>query len=153
MSQLNDQISPELKIKPNAKVGIVVSRYNVDVTNALLESCQQTLIEHGVKSENIIIKNAPGAFELPFLCQQLTANCDAVIGLGCIIRGETSHYDHIADAVAHGMINVGLKTDTPTIFGVLTVENEQQAQDRIKDGKRGDKGVEAALSALQMIQI
>lgn len=149
MSQLNNQ-SQNFNIKPGSKVALVVSDYNTDITYALADSCQKELEQQGVEVE---IKKAPGAFELPFVCQKLakTNQYSAVVAIGCIIRGETSHYDHIADAVANGVMQVGLNTGVPCIFGVLTVENLEQAKDRIKDGKQGDKGVEAALSALQLI--
>lgn len=149
MSKFNNQ-SQNFNIKPGTKVALVVSDYNTDITYALADSCRGELEQHEVE---VVTKRAPGAFELPFVCQQLaqTKNYEAVVAIGCIIRGETSHYDHIADAVANGVMQVGLTTKVPCIFGVLTVENVEQAKDRIISGKRGDKGVEAALSALMLI--
>ncbi len=150
MSQINNQLQ-DFNIKENTKVGIVFSDYNVEITEILLGSCKKMLIENGVSQIEAI--KAPGAFELPFLCQKLakTGQCDAIVAIGCIMRGETSHYDHIAEAVSNGIMQVSLATGVPIILGVLTVENSEQAKDRIKGGKRGDKGVEAALATLQLL--
>lgn len=149
MSTLNNQ-PQDFNLKPGTKVALVVSDYNTEITYALADSCQETLEKQGAEVSTI---KAPGAFELPFVCQTLakTGNYDAVIAIGCIIRGETSHYDHIADAVANGVMQVGLNTGVPCVFGVLTVENPEQAKDRIKGGKRGDKGVEVALATLMLL--
>lgn len=120
-----------------------------------MESCIGYLEERGIKKNNIKTIRVPGAFELPFACQQLaeSKNFNAIISLGAIIRGETKHFDFIAFAVSQGIMKIGLKEKTPIVFGILTTENADQAKDRIKGGKKGDKGIEAAYTALKMIKI
>jgi 6,7-dimethyl-8-ribityllumazine synthase len=134
------------------KVAIVVSEWNTEITEALYEGAYSTLIEKGLKKENIIKKYVPGSFELSIAAQKMAAlkEIDAVICLGCVIRGETSHFDFICQAVATGITDVSLKYDKPVIFGVLTTENKQQAFDRA-GGKHGNKGDEAGISAVKMI--
>jgi len=133
-------------------IAIVVSEWNTEVTESLYDGAYRTLIEHGVKKENIIKKYVPGSFELSIGAQKMAMQreIDAVICLGCVIRGETSHFDFICQAVAHGVTDVSLKYDKPVIFGVLTTENKQQAFDR-SGGKHGNKGDEAAITAVKMI--
>ena len=132
--------------------GIIVSEWNEDVTEALYSGAYQTLIDNGAKKENIIRKNVPGSFELTLAAQWLAQeeSIDAVICLGCVIQGETKHFDFICDAVAHGITNVGLKYNKPVIFGVLTPNTQQQAMDRA-GGKHGNKGDEAAITAVKML--
>ncbi len=134
------------------KIAVVVSEWNTEVTEALYEGAYRTLIENGVKKENIIKKYVPGSFELTIGAQKMAMQeeIDAVICLGCVIRGETSHFDFICQAVAHGITDVSMKYDKPVIFGVLTTENKQQAFDRA-GGKHGNKGDEAAITAVKMI--
>jgi len=134
------------------KFAIVVSEWNTEITEALYEGAYSTLIQHGVAKENIIKKYVPGSFELTLGAQKMAAQkeLDAVICVGCVIRGETSHFDFICDAVAHGITEVGMKYDKPVIFGVLTTENKAQAFDRA-GGKHGNKGDEAAITAIKMI--
>ena len=134
------------------KIAVIVSEWNTEVTEALYDGAYRTLIENGVKKENIIKKYVPGSFELTIGAQKMAAlkELDAVICLGCVIRGETSHFDFICQAVAQGVTNVSLKYDKPVIFGVLTTENKQQAFDRA-GGKHGNKGDEAAITAVKMI--
>jgi 6,7-dimethyl-8-ribityllumazine synthase len=132
--------------------GIIVSEWNEGVTEALFSGAYQTLIEHGANKENIIRKNVPGSFELSLAAQWLAQQegIDAVICLGCVIQGETKHFDFICDAVAHGITNVSLKYNKPVIFGVLTPNTQQQALDRA-GGKHGNKGDEAAITAIKML--
>ena len=132
--------------------GIIVSEWNEVVTEALYSGAYQTLIENGAKKENIIRKNVPGSFELTLAAQWLAQeeSIDAVICLGCVIQGETKHFDFICDAVAHGITNVALKYNKPVIFGVLTPNTQQQAMDRA-GGKHGNKGDEAAITAVKML--
>ncbi len=134
------------------KVAIVVSEWNTEITEALYEGAYSTLIEKGLKKENIIKKYVPGSFELSIGAQKMAAlkEIDAVICVGCVIRGETSHFDFICQAVATGVTDVSLKYDKPVIFGVLTTENKQQAFDRA-GGKHGNKGDEAGITAVKMI--
>jgi 6,7-dimethyl-8-ribityllumazine synthase len=132
--------------------GIVVAEWNEEITEALYEGAVSTLVSNGVKKENIIRKNVPGSFELSLgaLWMAEEKKIDAVICLGCVIQGETPHFDFICQAVAYGVTQAGLKTRKPVIFGVLTTLNQQQAFDRA-GGKFGNKGEEAALTAIKML--
>lgn len=158
MSSANKNLSESEGSKtPNGaemKIGIVVSEWNIEITNALKEGAIKTLLENGVLENNIKTNYVPGSFELTlgaqFLCEDKTI--DAVICIGCVIQGETKHFDFICDAVANGITNVSLKYNKPVIFGVLTPNTLQQAQDRA-GGKHGNKGVEAAITALKMIAL
>lgn len=134
------------------KVAIIVAAWNEDITEALFEGAFESLVSSGVKKSNIIRKNVPGTFELTLgaLWMAEKKNIDAVICLGCVIQGETPHFDYICQAVAYGVTEVGLKTKKPTIFGVLTTSNKQQALERA-GGKYGNKGEEAAITAIQML--
>lgn len=133
-------------------IAIVVAEWNAKITGALYDGALQTLIKHGVKEENIITLSVPGSFELTAAAEILltrNSRLDAVICLGCVIQGDTKHFDFICDAVANGITNVGIKHSKPVIFGVLTTNDEQQALDRA-GGKHGNKGDEAAITALKM---
>lgn len=134
------------------KVGIVVSEWNGDITTNLLNGALETLSEFGVRDEDICVRWVPGSFELPFGAQSLIVqeDSDAVICLGCVIRGETSHFDYVCQACSQGIMHVGLETGVPVIFGVLTDDNKQQSIDR-SGGAHGNKGTEAAISALKMM--
>ncbi len=134
------------------KFAIVVSEWNEEVTESLILGAVETLLSHGAKKENIFRKNVPGSFELPLGAQWLAEmdEINAVICLGCVIQGETRHFDFICDAVANGITQVGLKFNKPVIFGVLTPENQKQAMDRA-GGKHGNKGDEAAITAIKML--
>lgn len=131
--------------------GIVVSDWNEKITHALYEGCLNTLLEHGAKEDNIHTVQVPGAFELPIGARLLAGhhNCDAVICLGCVIKGETSHNEYINMSVAQGLTNMSLTSGRPFIFGLLTTNDEQQALDRA-GGQHGNKGVEAATTAIRM---
>ncbi|MBX2964269.1 MAG: 6,7-dimethyl-8-ribityllumazine synthase [Cyclobacteriaceae bacterium] len=133
-------------------ISIVVAEWNEDITEALYSSAVTSLIQHGVQKQNIIRKNVPGTFELSLGAQWMAQRdeIDAVICLGCVIQGDTPHFDYICQAVAYGITEVGLKTGKPVIFGVLTTLNKQQAFDRA-GGKHGNKGEEAALTAIKML--
>lgn len=135
------------------RIGIVTSEWNSEITESLRNACVETLLKHKVKETDITQVNAPGSFELPFIAKQLIQKgMDAVICLGCIIQGETRHFDFIAEATANGIMNVGLQTNTPVIFGVLTTNTMEQALDRA-GGKHGNKGVEAAMTCLKMLEL
>ena len=137
----------------NKKIfAIIVSEWNEVVTEAMFEGAFNTLRENGVRKENIIRKDVPGSFELSLAAQRMAAKeeVDAVICIGCVIQGETKHFDFICDAVANGLTNVALKYNKPVIFGVLTPNNQQQALDRA-GGKHGNKGDEAAITAVKML--
>ncbi|UIR55593.1 6,7-dimethyl-8-ribityllumazine synthase [Sphingobacterium sp. SRCM116780] len=136
------------------KFGIVVAQWNAEITGALLNGAISGLEKHGAKEENIKIIEVPGSFELITGADILFRDdsLDAIICLGCVIQGETRHFDFICDAVANGISNVALKYNKPVIFGVLTTDNQQQALDRA-GGKHGNKGEEAAITAIQMAHI
>lgn len=134
------------------KFAIVVAEWNEDITEALYEGAVAGLMENGVKKENIIRKNVPGTFELTLgsLWMAEKKEIDAVLSLGCVIQGDTPHFDYICQAVAYGITEVAIKTRKPVIFGVLTVLNNKQALERA-GGKLGNKGEEAALTAIKML--
>ena len=135
------------------RIGIVTSQWNDQVTESLRKACVQTLLDHGIKESDINQVFAPGSFELPFVAKMLiNRGMDAVICLGCIIQGETRHFDFIAEATANGIMQVGLQTNTPVIFGVLTTQTMEQALERA-GGKHGNKGVEAAMTCLKMLEL
>ncbi|MBT0812067.1 6,7-dimethyl-8-ribityllumazine synthase [Litoribacter ruber] len=152
LKNLSEYSSGNIPDISDKKFAVVVSEWNEDVTEALYEGAISTLLKHGAKKENIFRKDVPGSFELS-LGAQWTAEIeeiDAVICLGCVIQGETKHFDFICDAVAHGITNVSLKYNKPVIFGVLTPNTQQQALDRA-GGKHGNKGDEAAITAIKML--
>lgn len=136
------------------RFGIVTAAWNKEVTGSLLRGAISTLETQGVNKENILFYEVPGSFELPqgasFLIDSVKP--DAVICLGCIIQGETRHFEFISQSVADGCMNLSLKTNTPVIFGVLTTENHDQAIQRA-GGKHGNKGEEAAYTAIQMVNM
>ena len=136
------------------KFGIVVAEWNEQVTEALYSGAYQTLIAAGAKRESIERINVPGTYELSLGGQWMAerSDIDAVICLGCVIQGETRHFDFICDAVANGITNVNLKYNKPVIFGVLTTDNMKQALDRA-GGRHGNKGDEAAATAIKMLAI
>ena len=136
------------------KFGIVWAEWNHTITNALMQGATDTLLKHGAKPENIITKTVPGAFELTLGAQYLAEyeNVDAIICIGCVIQGETKHNDYINHAVAQGLTLVSLKYNKPVIFGVLTPNTQQQALDRA-GGIHGNKGDEAAITAIKMLGI
>ncbi len=132
----------------------MVSEWNEEITEALFAGAVQTLKGVGVTKENIHRVNVPGSFELSLGAQKMAQkeDIDAVICLGCVIKGETPHFDFICDAVANGVTNVGLKYDKPVIFGVLTTNNKKQALERA-GGRHGNKGDEAAITAVKMLAL
>lgn len=135
-------------------IGIILSEWNTDITNALFEACIRTLTDHGTLKDKITTIKVPGSFELPSAAQLLleSREFDAVICLGCIIKGDTKHDEYIAQAVSTGIMMVSIDYSTPVIFGVLTTDNLQQALDRA-GGVHGNKGDEAAITALKMAGI
>jgi len=154
MASIQDNIDGKsMKINEPVKIGIIKSEYNPEITNALLESCLKTLKESGANESDIHIKTVPGAWELAMGCQKALKSNDfkVIITIGLILKGETPHFDFIAAACAQGIMEVSLKTATPIIFGVLTTNTPEQAKARIQGGNRGDKGVEIAQAAIQMI--
>jgi 6,7-dimethyl-8-ribityllumazine synthase len=136
------------------KFGIVVSEWNYEITNALKEGAEKTLLANGAKKENIIVSHVPGSFELTLGAQYMAefSKVDSIICLGCVIQGETRHFDFICDAVAKGITDLNIKYNLPVVFGVLTPNTLQQAQDRA-GGKHGNKGDESAVTAIKMLAL
>jgi len=136
------------------KFGIVVAEWNYEITGALAKGAVDTLKKHGAKDENILLKHVPGSFELTLGAQYLAefGKVDAIIILGCVIQGETRHFDFICQGVTQGITNLNIKYNKPFIFGLLTTENQQQAIDRA-GGKLGNKGDEAAVTAIKMLAL
>lgn len=141
-------------IGKDLKVAIVVSRFNDFITGRLLEGAKDTLIRHDVNEDNIDVAFVPGAFEIPLVVKKLASsgNYDAIITLGCVIRGATSHYDYVCNEVAKGVSKVNDQTNVPVIFGILTTESIEQAVERAGT-KAGNKGAEAAVSAIEMANL
>jgi 6,7-dimethyl-8-ribityllumazine synthase len=136
------------------KIAIVVSRFNQFITESLLSAALQTLRVHGVSEDSVVVVWVPGAFEIPLIAQKLASSnrFDAVITLGCVIRGATDHYQYVCSQVASGVSQVALSTGVPVIFGVLTTETIEQALERAGT-KAGNKGADAALAAIDMISL
>lgn len=136
------------------KIAIVVSRFNDFITNRLLEGAKDTLIRHDVNDSNIDVAYVPGAFEIPLVARKLAQkkHYDAIITLGCVIRGATSHYDYVCNEVSKGVARANDLSDTPVIFGILTTESIEQAVERAGT-KAGNKGSEAAVSAIEMANL
>jgi len=154
LKNLSDNKLSEVKGAESFKIAVIVSEWNEEVTESLYSGAVETLKSSGVTAENILRYNVPGSFELTLAAQWAAAKdeIDAVICLGCVIQGETRHFDFICQASADGITNVGLKYDKPIIFGVLTPNTQKQALDRA-GGKHGNKGDEAAATALKMLTL
>lgn len=135
-------------------VGIVVSRWNNEITSGLLSGALKTLTNAGCAEKNIIVKYVPGAFELPFAAQIMAENTivDGIIVLGCVIQGDTPHFDYVCMGTTQGVMKVQLECNIPVAFGLLTVNDQQQALDRA-GGVHGNKGDEAAATLIQMIDL
>ena len=135
----------------NMIFGIVVAEWNPEITGALLEGAVNTLEKHGTLPENIHVKTVPGSFELIYGAHQmcLHGGYDAVIILGCVIRGETPHFDYICEGVTYGIARLNAKNEIPVIYGLLTTNDLQQAKDRA-GGRHGNKGDECAVVAIKM---
>ena len=138
----------------NLKFAIVVSRFNEFITSKLLGGALDTLKRHETPDENISVFWVPGAFEIPLVAKKCAESkkFDAVICLGAVIRGATTHYDYVCNEVSKGIAQVGLQTELPVIFGVVTTENIQQAIERAGT-KSGNKGADAAISAMEMANL
>lgn len=134
-------------------IAVVAAEWNPEVTNAMLKGAVKTLLLHGVKEDNIIVHRVPGTYELSYAADTLAEldSIDAVICIGCVIQGETRHFEFICQAVSQGLTNVALANHKPIIFSVLTTDTMQQALDRA-GGQHGNKGVEGAITALKMLQ-
>ncbi|MGE7022053.1 6,7-dimethyl-8-ribityllumazine synthase [Solibacillus cecembensis] len=136
------------------KIGIIVGRFNEFINDKLLSGALDGLKRHGVSEENIDIAWVPGAFEVPFIAKKMvaTGDYDAVIGLGTVIRGSTTHYDYVCNEAAKGIANVSLESGIPVIFGIVTTENIEQAIERAGT-KVGNKGYDSAISAIEMANL
>jgi 6,7-dimethyl-8-ribityllumazine synthase len=134
------------------RIGIVASEWNSPVTDKMLQGACETLQKHHLSPDNIRTYRVPGSFELTFGAQQVAkyGDVDAVIVIGCVVRGETPHFDYVCQGVTEGVARLNAMQDIPVIFGVLTTETQQQAEDRA-GGKFGNKGAEAAITAIKMI--
>ncbi len=154
LKNLSDFSGTEIPSAANYRFGIVVAEWNTEITNALYIGAYQCLIDNGTLPDNIFTYPVPGSFELTTGADLVlkNLNLDAVICLGCVIQGETRHFDFICQAVANGVSNVSIKHAKPVIFGVLTTDNQQQAIDRA-GGVHGNKGVEAAITAIKMANL
>jgi 6,7-dimethyl-8-ribityllumazine synthase len=159
MAQVSDSNLFEINtgiLKKNARVVIVRTEWNNAIVGELEAGCVRELKKHGVKNIEVLI--VPGAFEIPFAIKQdfdrnkKKARASVYIALGCVLRGDTPHFDYVCKAVTDGVLQLNLLLSVPTIFGVLTVDNQQQAEERI-GGKHGHKGEEAAVTALKMLII
>ena len=136
------------------KVGIVASRFNEIIVNKLLGGAVDGLVRHGVDEQNITAAWVPGAFEIPVIAKKMaeSGKYDAVICLGCVIRGQTSHYDYVCNEVSKGIAQVSLQTGIPVMFGIVTTENIEQAIARA-GSKAGNKGYDCALGAIEMVNL
>lgn len=154
LKNLSDVGSVELKNAAQYKIGIVVSAYHTDITFTLRDGCVSTLKENGIANNNITVEYVPGAFELPLAAQWLQEKkgLDAVICLGCVIKGETDHDIYINTTVAKALMDLCLQQKLPYVFGVITPNTLQQAKERA-GGKHGNKGVECASAALHMLSL
>ena len=141
-------------VSENIRVGVVCARFNDFIVSRLLAGCEDTLLRHGVREEDIAVAWVPGAFELPLLGQKLaqSGRYDAVICVGAVIRGATSHYDLVCSETAKGIAQAAMHTGVPVLFGVITTENIEQAIERA-GSKAGNKGYDCALSAIEMVDL
>ena len=136
------------------KIGIVAARFNEFIVSKLVGGAQDACVRHGVKDEDIDLAWVPGAFEIPIVAKKMAASgkYDAVLCLGAVIKGSTSHYDYVCAEVSKGTAMVGLETGVPTLFGVLTTDNIEQAIERAGT-KAGNKGYDVACSAIEMVNL
>lgn len=141
-------------IGKDLKIGIINSRFNEFITSKLLSGAEDCLLRHDVSPENIELAWVPGAFEIPLVAQKMSKSgkYDAIICLGCVIRGATSHYDYVCSEVSKGIAKVSLDNELPVIFGIVTTENIEQAIERAGT-KAGNKGYDCAMSALEMVNL
>jgi 6,7-dimethyl-8-ribityllumazine synthase len=148
---LSDYDFDQVPDASNMCFGIVVAEWNPEITGALLDGTVSTLKKHGALPENIIVKTVPGSFELIYGASQMTRNdrYDAIIILGCVIRGETPHFDYICQGVTQGIAQLNVTNDIPVVYGLLTTDNLEQAKDR-SGGRLGNKGDECAVVAIKM---
>lgn len=153
MKEIN-LVEGKLVAKEGMKVGIVASRFNEIIVNKLLGGAVDGLVRHGVAEDNITAAWVPGAFEIPITAQKMaqSGKYDAVICVGAVIRGDTTHYDYVCNEVSKGVAQVSLATGVPVLFGIITTENIEQAIARA-GSKAGNKGYDCALSAIEMVNL
>lgn len=147
-------VEGKLVAKEGMKVGIIASRFNEFIVSKLLSGAVDGLVRHGVEEENITATWVPGAYEIPVVASKMAQSekYDAVICVGTVIRGATSHYDYVCNEVSKGIAQVGLNTGVPVLFGIVTTENIEQAIERAGT-KAGNKGYDCALSAIEMVNL
>jgi 6,7-dimethyl-8-ribityllumazine synthase len=141
-------------VSEQIKVGIVAARFNEFIVSKLISGCEDGLLRHGVRAEDIDLAWVPGAFEIPLIASKMakSGKYDAVIALGAVIRGSTSHYDYVCAEVSKGVAQVALSSDVPVMFGVLTTDTIEQAIERAGT-KAGNKGAECAQGAIEMVNL
>ena len=141
-------------VAENIKVGVVAARFNDFIVSKLVGGCEDTLLRHGVQAEDISVAWVPGAFEIPLIASKMarSGKYDAVIALGAVIRGNTSHYDYVCSEVSKGIAAVALESGIPVMFGVLTTDTIEQAIERAGT-KAGNKGAECAQGAIEMVNL
>ena len=141
-------------VSEGIKVGIVCARFNEFIVSRLLGGCEDVLLRHGVQPDDISVAWVPGAFEIPLIASKMakSGKYDAVIALGAVIRGSTSHYDYVCSEVSKGVANVALNSDIPVMFGVLTTDTIEQAIERAGT-KAGNKGADCAQGAIEMVNL
>ncbi|MEO0311795.1 MAG: 6,7-dimethyl-8-ribityllumazine synthase [Bacteroidota bacterium] len=159
MSSITKSLSevhvPLLEAAGQHEIAIITSAWNSKFTHAMREACKEVLLKSGIRPNNLHLYDVAGSYELIAASDLVYANqssLSVVIAIGCIIQGETRHFNFISDAVANGLVGVGIKYGKPVIFGVLTTDTNQQAEDRA-GGQHGNKGIEAAATALQMLAL
>ncbi|HET9047348.1 MAG TPA: 6,7-dimethyl-8-ribityllumazine synthase [Chiayiivirga sp.] len=147
-------IEGQLRVHPDARFAVIASRWNPGIVDALVSACCATLTQHGVKADAIDVVRVPGAWEVPQAAARLAPTGDyaALIALGCVVRGDTRHYEHVADGCAQALMRVALDHEVPVLNGVLAVERHEDAVARA-GGVHGNKGEEAALAALEMADL
>ncbi|GAA3734042.1 6,7-dimethyl-8-ribityllumazine synthase [Salinicoccus jeotgali] len=141
-------------IGTDLKIGIVAGRFNDFITSNLVTGAEGALLSHGIKSEDIELFHVPGAFEIPLIAKTLadSGKYDAIVALGCVIRGSTTHYDYVCNEAAKGISNASISSGVPVMFGLLTTETIEQAVERAGT-KAGNKGTDAALGAIEMANL
>ena len=154
MSEQSATHSDRLRSPPGARYAVIASRWNAAIVDALVAGARGAFAAHGVAAAAVDVLRVPGAWELPVLGKRLAASgrYAAIVALGCVIRGETRHFEHVADQCAAGLMRVALDTGVPVLNGVLAVEREADARARA-DGARGNKGADVALSAIEVAQL
>ena len=151
---LSDYDADSVPDASSMRFGIVVSEWNSNITSALLDGAVSTLKKHGAKEENILVMTVPGSFELTYGSAQMVknGNVDAVIAIGCVVRGDTPHFDYVCMGATNGITQLNTVSDIPVIYGLITTNNMQQAEDRC-GGTLGNKGDECAVAAIKMVNL